>query len=174
MGLAPAQFRWAVLADAHSLARVQVQSWQTAYADLLPAPFLANLSIPERQAIWQKSIAQNHPRILLAEVENVIVGFCALAPSRDPDATPSTGEIWALYLQPTHWNQGIGRALWAATQQELRALGMSEVTLWVIPQNLRGVNFYRAAGCVEEPESLKTFLLGGVEVQEVRYRKRLK
>ena len=38
--------RQATLADAHAIATIHVQSWQHAYADILPAEALAALSVP--------------------------------------------------------------------------------------------------------------------------------
>jgi len=43
------------------------------------------------------------------------------------------------------------------------------VSLWAIAGNERAIQFYLAAGFQPEPQSIKEFMLGGVQLQEVRY-----
>jgi hypothetical protein len=46
-------------------------------------------------------LSQGAPSVLVAEVENEIVGFIALERSRDADSTPQMGEISAIYVVPS-------------------------------------------------------------------------
>jgi hypothetical protein len=46
--------------------------------------------------------------------------------------------------------------------------GFSEVTLWVLSGNARGLRFYEAAGFRREAGSEKHFEQGGAQVEEVR------
>ena len=98
-----------------------------------------------------------------------MAGFVAYGPCRDEGANTSTAEIWALYLAPTAWSSGIGRALWLAGQERMVAQGMSSVSLWVFTANNRAIKFYRSAGFLPDALPVKEFTLGGVQVQEVRY-----
>ncbi|MFY9820183.1 MAG: hypothetical protein WAM82_02305 [Thermoanaerobaculia bacterium] len=49
------------------------------------------------------------------------------------------------------------------------AQGYKRVSLWAIAGNERAIQFYLAAGFQPEPQSIKEFMLGGVQLQEVRY-----
>ena len=165
--------RPATSSDAEAIAQVHVASWQHAYRHILPPVFLAGLSVEKRQDMWAESIATDRPHVLVAEVDGRVVGFSAFGPCRDEDASDAAFEIWAIYLAPSHWSQGLGRELWLASREALLKRGASSVSLWVIAGNERAIRFYATAGFKPEPESLKPFELGGVQVQEVRFGLRL-
>jgi GNAT superfamily N-acetyltransferase len=112
----------------------------------------------------------------VAECEGQIVGFVALAPSRDADASVDTAEVGAMYVHPDDWRRGVGRALMTSAVDELRRAGFHTATLWVLDTNQRGDGFYRAVGWHPDGAT-KRDVVGreserhpGVEVTEVRYR----
>ena len=92
--------------------------------------------------------------------------------SRDSDAPPSTGQLWAIYVHPTHWRRGVGQLLWDTAEEQLKHSGFTEVTLWVFKDNEPALAFYRSNGFVAE-HGEKTIRLGGTDLIEVRLRKRL-
>jgi GNAT superfamily N-acetyltransferase len=150
-------------ADAEAVARVHVRTWQAAYAHVFPADRLANLSGDRRAEQWRR-----HPP-LVAEDDEGIVGFVSVGASRDDDAE---GELYAIYVDPTRWGTGVGRELIGAGEAKLRELGHRDVVLWVLEDNPRARRFYEAAGWrVDGSRRPIEFL--GVEVPEVRFRKRL-
>lgn len=157
-------------ADCRAIAEVHVGSWRQAYKHILPADYLASLSVDQREALWRNSLRQGSPQLLVARHAAGIAGFVAFGPSRDQDAVPQCAEIWALYLAPDFWSQGAGRRLWLAARERLVEQGFTTVTLWVIAGNERAIRFYRAAGFQEEPGSIKDFQRAGVRLLEVRHR----
>ena len=159
----------ASLEDADAIARVHVESWQEAYRSLLPAGYLASLSIEQRAATWRRSLESGTPRLLVARHDGELVGFIAFGPSRDEGAAASCGEVWALYLAPSMWSRGAGRRLWLAALNRMLDQGCETVSLWVIATNERAIRFYRAAGFRADAASLKEFTLGGVALQEIRH-----
>ncbi len=161
--------RPALAADARAIAQVHVKSWQHAYADLLPADYLASLSVDARCEMWQAAIAKGAPRVLVAEQHGNIAGFAAVGPSRDEGALPQDFEIWAIYLAPEYWGQGTGGQLWQAVREFSVQCGAQSMSLWVVANNARAIHFYDAHGFTQQPDSLATFELGGVSLQEVRY-----
>jgi GNAT superfamily N-acetyltransferase len=161
--------RRASVADAAAIAQVHVKSWQHAYRDLLPADYLAALSVAERQALWQSTLPRPHAPVWLAEVAGQVVGFISIGPCRDPVVPPNAYEIWAFYLLPEYWAQGIGRALWQAVQQALLPLHVPSISLWVICGNRRAIDFYEAAGFLPDEASQQPFELAGVTLHEMRY-----
>src|SRR5438094_9549840 len=88
-------------ADAEGVARVQVETWQAAYAHALPAEQLQALSIEEaadRHRRW--------PPTFVAEHGSQIVGFVSVGSGRDPDTDAA---LVGTYVPPEHWGTGIGR-----------------------------------------------------------------
>jgi GNAT superfamily N-acetyltransferase len=84
----------------------------------------------------------------------------------DEDASSTTGEIDALYVLPSVWGQGTGRALLAAGTEQL-AGRFNVATLWTEHRNHRPLEFYRAAGWrLDGTERRRTYQ--GTELLEVR------
>lgn len=155
--------------DARAIAEVHVASWRQAYADQLPAAYLASLSVTDRETMWRELLQAGRVQVLVARAGESIVGFAACGACRDDDAPPAGRmELWALYLAPPAWSRGIGRALWLAVEAQLRAQHAASVSLWVIASNERARRFYAAAGFEVDAGSQNAFTLGGVELQEVR------
>jgi len=150
--------------DAEGVARVQVETWQAAYAHALPAEQLQALSMGaavERHRRW--------PPTFVAEDEGRIVGFVSVGKSRDPD---TDGELFAIYVHPEHWGAGIGRELIEAGEDELRRLGHRDAVLWVLDDNPRARRFYEIAGWAADGTSREIEIFG-FDIAEVRYAKRL-
>jgi GNAT superfamily N-acetyltransferase len=139
--------RDATAPDARAIAEVHVASWRWAYRDDLPAEFLDGLSVDDREREWTERFARPDPAAgaLVAEDEALVVGFCSFGPSRDEIATAATGEVYAIYLLPEAAGRGIGRDLFRATGDRLRALGYDRATLWVMASNERSRRFYEQA-----------------------------
>lgn len=153
--------------DIPDLARVHVQSWQAAYAGLLDAGYLAELSVQERALSWQRILAAGASTTWVARDDSGRVqAFVSHGPCRDRGAPADRGEIWALYAHPDAWGLGAGRRLMDCALQSLQAQGMHSVSLWVLRGNQRATRFYEAAGFAEVPGSVQRFELGGRTVEE--------
>ena len=74
------------------------------------------------------------------------------------------GEIHALYVDPSRWRQGIGRALLERALEELRCAGHEDATVWSIAVNDRATAFYEANGFVRG---------GAARAKEIRFRRAL-
>ena len=149
--------------DAIPVARVHVETWQQAYDHVFPRERLAAISAADRARFWEPEHS------LVAEVDDKIVGFVSVGPSRDEDAE---GELYAIYVHPERWGTGVGRALIEAGEERLRELGHRDVVLWVLDDNPRARRFYEAAGWSTDGTE-RPIEVFGIEVPEVRYRKRL-
>jgi ribosomal protein S18 acetylase RimI-like enzyme len=155
--------------DCRAVAEVHVETWQHAYRGILPDHYLASLSVAEREAMWRRMVAQQPSHLLVARANGVVVGFVAFGASRDESAPNDRAEIWAIYVKAASWSTGAGRQLWLEALKRIVAEGYKSVSLWVIAGNERAVRFYERAGFVVDPESRKSFELGGVTVEELRY-----
>jgi GNAT superfamily N-acetyltransferase len=150
--------------DAEGVARVQVETWQAAYAHALPAERL--------QALSRQEAAERHrrwPPTFVAEDESQIVGFISVGSSRDPG---TDGELFAIYVLPDHWGTGVGRELIETGEEELRRLGHRDAILWVLDDNPRARRFYEIAGWSADGTA-RSIRLFGFDIAEVRYAKRL-
>lgn len=75
-----------------------------------------------------------------------VAGFVSIGESRDPDARPGDGELYALYVDPARIGRGDGHALLVAGEAGLRALGFAAATLWVFERNDHARRFYERHG----------------------------
>ncbi len=164
--------RPATTKDAKAIAEIHVATWQAAYADLMPPEFLASLSVDKRLAFWREAIEFSEPQLLVATEGEQVTGFVGFDRSRDKGSKSSTGEIWAMYVLPSHWRQGAGLALWDAAREGLKEEGCTQVTLWVLLRNVRAMEFYEhAAGFKRDMPSLKTVSFGTAKLEEIRLKR---
>lgn len=158
--------------DAKSIADVHVSSWQHAYANLMPADFLASLTatLPKREAYWAQAIESKDSDVLVSEVDGNVVGWISVGRCRDEDKPAAeSGEVMAIYILAEYWGKGIGAKLWESGLNRLFDQGYKNITLWVLSANERAVRFYQGLGGREEPGSRRTLVRGGVSLDEVRY-----
>ncbi|MCF3120510.1 GNAT family N-acetyltransferase [Streptomyces arenae] len=135
-------------ADCASVAELRVLGWQSAYAGLMPQPFLDALGV-EESAAWQRErFARSPGRTvdLVAEREGRAVGWVSFGPSRDTDVPPGEAELYALYAHPEHYSTGVGRALVQECVARCAAAGHGRLRLWVVEGNTRARRFYDRAG----------------------------
>lgn len=160
--------------DARAIAEVHVRTWQVAYRGVVPAPMLDALNVDARERFWQREVAVlvSERRPWLADAGGEVAGFVSAGPSHDDGAPPSTGEVYAIYVDPACWHRGVGRNLLAHAERDLRGHGYADATLWVLADNERARRFYEASGW--QPDgTTKTDNFAGTELAEVRYRKPL-
>ncbi len=159
--------------DAKAIAAIHVQAWQVAYQGTVPQVYLDSLSVGSRERFWQQTLDQRTSDTWVVEEGSKVLGWINAARSRDSDAGPSIGEVWAIYVDPPQWRRGIGRLLWREAERHLSASGFSEATLWVLKYNSPAIAFYESNGFVVESGSEKAITRGGAELREIRLRKRL-
>ncbi len=164
-------FRAAVPADADAIAQVHVASWQIAYRGIVPDDHLDGLDWRERSTVRRGQLeraADEGVRIHVAVKEGALVGFVAAGPERDADrSAPPRAEIYALYLEPAAWDQGIGRDLLSRAIADVPA--DTAVVLWVLEGNARGRAFYERQG-FRADGARASITLGGKDFPELRYR----
>jgi ribosomal protein S18 acetylase RimI-like enzyme len=159
----------AVSEDVPAIARAQVRSWQAAYARIVPAEHLATLSVEKREALWRELLLRGAPELLVAKDNEYIVGFIACGRCRDEGAAASRAEVWAFYVIPSHWSQGVGTQLWNQARERMQELGYHSVSLWMLADNTRAVHFYTRMGFELDEGSAKEVVIGGKALSEVRY-----
>ena len=163
--------RRAVPEDAAALAAVEVASSRAAYRDLMPAAFLAGLSIEEKAQNWRQDFARHTPsgreRVTVAVGEAGIVGFVSVGPVPEE---AEAGIVYLLYVMPEHWGGGVGKALMNTAMADFRDMGMSEAVLWVFRDNHRARRFYEKFGWQADGQT-STRDYGGVTLEALCYRR---
>ncbi len=137
-----------------------------AYRGFFPDEWLDRLTVEDRLPLWERHLSDDDSATLVAEIDEVVLGFALLGPDRDDR---SRGEIRAIYLDPLAWRRGIGRALMFASE-EMLSERFPTANLWVLDQNERARRFYEAVGWTADGTS-KEMLIFGRDATEVRYSK---
>jgi GNAT superfamily N-acetyltransferase len=166
-----ATVRPATSADADAIGRIQVETWRVAYAGLLPQATIDAFDVEGRQQMWREGLSRT-PRpgsaTFVALVDDEHVGFATVGSSPSEEGA---GELYAIYVHPSSWGTGAGRALIEQSEASLRDSGFPRALLWVLRGNERAERFYRAAGWEHDGEKEDVFQ--GATVVELRYRKQL-
>lgn len=165
------RIRAATLADAPAIASLNVRAWRWAYAGLVPDALLDGLSVEHSEAQCRAHLADPPAGMhtWVAERAGRVVGFVNAGPSRDDDAPPATGEVYAIYVDPLDVGTGVGQALLACAMASFRRQGCRAVTLWVLVGNQRACRFYEAAGGALDGAT-QVARYDGTPLDEMRYR----
>ena len=161
-------------ADAASIGRVHVETWQAAYAGLLPDSLLAAMSDVRQSAWWSRLLADPGEArgVFVADDEAMgVVGFGSCGPVRDPPEGLDgreirVGEVYTLYVEPDFQNQGLGRRLLDALFRQLRADGCDTAVLWMLADNPSRF-FYEGLGGERIGQRIDT--MAGVDVEELAF-----
>ncbi len=159
--------RLATVLDVTRIAEIHIASWRKAYAGIVPQDFLDAMDVEERKARWTRSFLRTTCTLIVAEVDNNVVGFCDSGKNRDADLPETTAELYTIYLDPEVWGQGLGAELWKAASQMLTDQGFTSASVWVIADNARAIRFYEQMSFVFDGTS-KVITLAGADLQEVR------
>ncbi len=153
-------------ADAADLARVQVASWRSGYAGIVPSELLGRLTCDEASAAWRErwhEAITNPPtsrhRVLVA-IENaegaaagapgssrVVVGFASAGPATDADRWPGTdAEVYELRILPERTRHGHGSRLLHALAETLVEDGFRTACMWALEADASLRRFLESSG----------------------------
>lgn len=146
------------MADAEAIEAVHYASREAVYAGRVvdwPPPGPDREGRIER---WKAWLGDSEISAVVGEVDDRIVGFCTIRPSRDEGAAEATAEMPTLYVHPDLWHVGHGQTLCRAGLERARERGFDSLTLWVLEMNERAREFYKEFGFVPD---------GGTKVDEL-------
>ena len=153
--------------DADDLARVQVASWRSAFAGIVPPALLGELTSLEAAAVWRdrwRKAIGNPPtsrhRVLTAvsgapvsgapvsgAPPREVAGFVSAGPATDADRWPATdAEIYEFRVAPDRTGQGHGGRLMHAAAETLVSDGFRTVSIWVLEADAAVRRFLESAG----------------------------
>ena len=174
--------RAARASDADGLARVQVTSWQAAFAELVPEAVIAELcseaAVGQFATRWREAISApptSRHRVHVA-VERPgdpeILGFAASGPATNEDLWPGTdGELYELHVTPAVAGSGHDQRLLNAVADTLSEDGFSAAYTWALAGDTARIGFLEEAGWAQDGS--RSNLDMGVKVPVVRLHTRL-
>ncbi|MEG4166643.1 MULTISPECIES: GNAT family N-acetyltransferase [unclassified Microcoleus] len=161
--------REAKIADAPAIAQVNVDTWRTAYREIVPTDYLAQLSYEKRESNWQEILLNAEKSknfVCVAENDSgEIVGFAAGGCERTGKYV-YTGELFAIYILEEYQRQGIGRQLVRTVAKKLAELSLNSMLVWVLGNN-SAYRFYEFLGGEKVDE--KQTSRAGVALKEIAY-----
>jgi len=161
--------REAKVDDAPAIARVNLDTWRTAYRHIVPADYFANLAYETRESNWREILlnAKNTADFAcVAENEfGKVVGFAAGGSERTGNYA-YRGELFAIYILEEYQRRGIGRQLVRSVAAKLADRGLNSLLVWVLADN-SAWKFYEALGG-EKVDGRET-IRAGIALKEIAY-----
>jgi len=142
------RLRRAQVADAEAIAGIAVRTWWHSHTAFVSPEALAGRTVENLAPRWVGRIQEQRREIWVAEAEGRVVGYAAISESTDRDATPLTGSLDALYVDPPAQGAGLGTRLLGHAEGRLRDRGSVRATLWVFAENGQARGFYEDRGWV--------------------------
>jgi GNAT superfamily N-acetyltransferase len=128
--------RVAVPGDAEGVARVQIGSYKSAYAGILPQLYLVGFSYEEQTQNWYELLrAELDDVVCVAEMhpENII-GY-ALGRSGQSGIRPYDAELVAIHVLQPYQGKGVGSQLIKEMTRQLKDRGCKSLMLWTLEKN---------------------------------------
>ncbi len=166
--LADIRIRRATGDDSAGIAEVQVNSFRTAYAGILPPTYLASFTCEEQAADWRAWIRE-HPTDLVSvavDPDDKVIGYALARPGAEA-ATGYASELIALHVRRSHQGRGVGRHLLSVAAGALREAGCTSIMLWTLGPNPARAWYERLGGrlLAEKPwDGNEDFGLAVIEV----------
>jgi ribosomal protein S18 acetylase RimI-like enzyme len=135
--------------DAVAIARVKIDAWRDAYAQILDSGLLSGLDIGRESAKWRERILEysDNTCFLLACDGDGVLGYLVCGSNRFPEVS-CDGELQAIYVHPTAQRCGIGRSLLRPAVDWMIEHAYRSMAVFVFRDNAKGVGFYRSTGAV--------------------------
>ena len=168
--------RSADVGDAEAIATVHNAGLRASYRPLIPDR-IAHLVLdpPEvapRIPGWRRCLERTRVSTTLVACDGAaVVGFCTLRSAPGGRAEGATGEIWALFVHPSHWRRGIGRLLCERSLADARTRGFARVELWELESNETARQFFYSMGFRADGETRIFLERAGCSLRELRYRR---
>ena len=165
--------RLATEQDIPTIARLHIEGWKAAYGGLVDQAYLDSLSVDQRINDWTGWMGSGESTTLIAEKAGQPAGFVTYGRTKTPppgssNIRPTHGsEIYALYLLPGFWRQGIGAALLRQAAANLRENKQKTLCLWVLDGNGRAKSFYEKMG--GQRIGKKMIEIGPSQLKEICY-----
>src|SRR6478735_3632208 len=119
------ELRRAKAADAGEIAELLAASWRAAYEGILTADDL-DLDTGTQATRWARRLDNAEVDTWVAAADGSILGFESVGPARGDDSAPGRGEVYAIYVLPERFREGIGRRLMEQALADLGSRGYTD------------------------------------------------
>jgi ribosomal protein S18 acetylase RimI-like enzyme len=158
--------RQARLEDAKAIAQVEVETWRTTYAGMLPDRVLLGMSERRQAASWASFLRHRPEDVRVAQqATGGLTGFGNCGLQRDR-AIDYAGEVYTLYVMPDAQGQGLGRRLLLALFARLVDAGHDSGLVWVVRTNPARFFYERLGG---RQVMHRPIAVGGQPVEAIAY-----
>jgi GNAT superfamily N-acetyltransferase len=172
--MADVSVRPARVDDVEEIARIQVQTWRTAYQSIVPGAVLDEVSLALAAEAWRAAVTappSSRHRVFVAREKDWTVGFAALQPgtalAADEPDRDTTGVLGPVLVEPRWGRRGHGSRLLAAAVDHARTDGMTRAVIWLPEEDQVSRTFFVSAGW--QPDGLVRALdTGAGELREIR------
>lgn len=128
--------RPAKIEDSKAIARVQVDSYRSAYRGILPQSYLNQFTYEAQAQDWRDYFDDKDDAILyIVELDRSEIVAYTLAKIGPCEIDPFESELVALHVIPSCQRKGFGRQLIYAAVNQIRIKGCRSMMLWVLAEN---------------------------------------
>ena len=145
--------REASQSDVETLAHLHLRGGRSSYDGLVDQEYLDGLKEEEFCQCWEGWLKEGVRVFLAEDVDtSVVCGFCGFGtlktppPGSSPIRPQYSSEIYAIYVLPEFWRQGVGKKLLRHCAEALQKEGHNSMCLWVLKGNERAGLFYEHLG----------------------------
>ena len=111
---------------------------------------------------WWRNAILRRSGLLVFEFNSSVEGYVSFGRNRT-HSLPFDGEIFEIYVAPSHQGLGFGRLLFDAARRKLALHGHQSTLVWALAENENAVRFYRALGGVVVGQARETFASRALE-----------
>ena len=129
--------------DAEALTELFALTWRLAYAGIIPHLHLEG-TIRRRNVEWWRSVTSRGDGMLVLEVNGEVAGYATFGRARSKGRFQ--GEIYELYVTPTHQGLGFGEHLFEGARHALDVRRLSGLIVWALAENDQACHFYWRRG----------------------------
>ena len=155
--------------DADAIARVHIDTWRSAYRDIVPDAVLESLSYEKDANQWKRVLGGTEHRDFFYVVEDAsqsVVGFASGGPALGGNDPQYSGELFTIYILYAFQRQGLGHLLFSQVVKHLISLNLTSMLIWVLADNPARC-FYEALG--GNLVDTGTYEIEGVVLNQVAY-----
>ena len=140
--------RAANIQDASSIAKIHVDGWRQAYAELIDQDYLDSMDYLASEKKWIANLTNSADMVYLvaSSKDNQILGFCVFEP------VSLKIKLKALYVGSTSQRNGVGKAFLKYLLEYSIRHKVKEIIVWVLKDN-PFLRFYTKFGAAYSGES---------------------
>lgn len=156
--------------DCAGLARLQVDSYQSAYAGIFPPAYLEHFTYQEQEQDWLYLLTGEFDDVLLVADTgaNQLAGYALVTPTSD-EFPNYAGELVAIHVGHPFQRQGLGSSLMRAVCQELTLRDCNSLFLWILARNSARRFYERLGGRLIGEKGWVNNTYFGTDISEVAY-----